>query len=321
MRADRLLSMLMLLQIHGKMPASQLAKALEVCERTVYRDMVSLSTAGIPVYAEKGVNGGYALVEGYRTSLTGLTDEEVQALSLLEVPESLVRLGVSAALKSALLKLSAALPGMLSQDQLRMRRRIYLDPSGWEQPGESESLLNVLYRAVMGDRLVLLTYRLSSGVELEQVVAPYALAAKAGVWHLVFCRQGALEVERVADLLGARVQGGNFTRPQDFDLEAFWQDWVSRRAEERVQFSVRLRITGKFIPYLHWYLGERVHDRLTQAGPADEQGRVEIDLEFPSFEAARERILSLGRGVEVLEPRALRRSVQDFAEQTLALYR
>lgn len=136
MRADRLLSILMLLQSRGKITAPELARELEVSVRTIYRDIEALSTAGVPVYAERGPGGGCVLVDGYRTSLTGLTRDEVKALFMLSVPASLDELGVSQELRAALRKLAASLPTAQRQDEEIVRQRIYLDWTDWPR-GES----------------------------------------------------------------------------------------------------------------------------------------------------------------------------------------
>ncbi len=127
MRADRLLSLLMLLQARGRLTAKALAEKLEVSERTIYRDIDALCVAGVPIYGEAGPEGGYALLDSYRTSLTGLTEGEVRALFMLNIPAPLAELGVSQELRTAMLKLSAVLPAARRSDEERVRQRFYLD--------------------------------------------------------------------------------------------------------------------------------------------------------------------------------------------------
>src|SRR2546421_4306828 len=137
MRADRLLSLLMLLQIRGRLPAHELAKRLEVSERTIYRDIEALSAAGVPVYTESGPGGGCMLAEGYRTNLTGLTEAEVRTLFLPGMSAALADLGVSKALEAAMLKLLAALPTAQRHDAERVRQRLYMDAVGWFHSNEA----------------------------------------------------------------------------------------------------------------------------------------------------------------------------------------
>ena len=148
MRADRLLSILLLLQARGRMTAHQLAQELEVSVRTIYRDIDALSTAGVPVYAERGPGGGCELIDSYRTSLTGLNKDEVHALFMLSIPAPLDELGVSQELKTALRKLAAALPAARRQDEERVRQRITLDWTGWNQPADPVPHLQTIQQAV-----------------------------------------------------------------------------------------------------------------------------------------------------------------------------
>jgi len=321
MRADRLLSLLMLLQARGRMTAHKLAEELEVSERTVYRDIDALSAAGVPVYGQAGPEGGYTLLDSYRTHLTGLSKGEVRALFMLNIPAPLAELGVSQDLKAALLKLSAALPAAQRRDEQHVRQRFYLDSTWWGQGEVPLPRLQAVHQAVWEDRKIFLAYRIHPlGVQVEQLVEPYGLVAKAGVWYLVYARSGSLFALRVSALLDARVSAESFERPVDFDLAGFWQDWCARREESRSFFAVTVRVAPGFLPELSHYFGDWVHTQIAQAGSPDAQGWTTLELAFESLEAARDRILSFGRGVEVLEPYALRRSILDFATQIVALY-
>lgn len=321
MRADRLLSLLMLLQARGRMTAGRLAQELEVSERTIYRDIDALSVAGVPVYGEAGPAGGYALLDSYRTNLTGLTEGEVRALFMLSVPQPLTDLGVSQELGAALRKLSAALPSARRGDEQRVRQRFHLDAVSWDQVEESAPHLAIIHQAVWQDRKLHLAYRIYPlAVRVEQTVAPYGLVAKAGVWHLVYGLKGALRVQRVAALLDARLSDESFARPADFDLAQFWREWCAARDVSRVHYVVTVRVAPAFVSELPIYFGDPVRDQIARAGPPDVEGWLTLQLSFESLEAARARILGFGRGVEVLVPYALRRSILDYAEQIVALY-
>jgi predicted DNA-binding transcriptional regulator YafY len=320
MRADRLISLLMLLQTRGRMTAGKLAEELEVSERTIYRDIDALSAAGIPVYGESGREGGYALLDRYRTSLTGLNKGEVRALFMLSIPAPLAELGVSQELRAALLKLSAALPGERRGEEEHVRQRFYLDSSWWHQGEELVPHLKILYDAVWQDRRITLTYRPLPGVEIEQVVDPYALVAKAGAWYLVSARKGSLYVHRVSSLLAVQSSEENFERPEDFDLVAFWKAWCLQQEKRQALYPVIVRLSPELLPFLSMYFGDRIQEKIAQAGPPDEHGRLTLEISFESLEAARQRLLGFGRGVEVLAPTALRKSILDFAHQTVSLY-
>jgi predicted DNA-binding transcriptional regulator YafY len=320
MRADRLLALLMLLQERGRSTAGQLARELEVSVRTVYRDLDALSGMGVPVYAERGPGGGCGLLEGYRTTLTGLTHDEARALFMLSIPAPLAQLGVSDELRRALLKLSAALPAGRRDEPERARQRIYVDSVAWQQGVEAVPHLQTLQRAVWEDRRLWVNYRLPFDTESERVVAPLGLVAKAGVWHLVYERDGALRVLRVADVLDARLAEGACERPATFDLAAFWNSWCARHEQARPSYPVTARLAPSLVASLGYYFGERAEGILACAGPPDSCGWITVTLPFETLYAARERILGMGGAVEVLEPLALRLSVADFARQSLSVY-
>jgi predicted DNA-binding transcriptional regulator YafY len=322
MRADRLLSMLMLLQARGRMTAQQLAEELEVSERTIYRDINALSAAGVPVYGDRGPEGGYALLESYRTNLTGLTEDEVRALFMLSIPAPLNELGVSQELKAALLKLSAALPDTRRRDEERVRQRIHLDSTWWFQDEEPVPHLQTVYEAVWQDRKLHIAYRQPFGtpIEIERLVAPYGLVAKAGVWYLVYARSGRLRARRVARLIDARISSESFVRPADFDLAAFWKTWCAEFEKNRPHYPVTVRVAPSLVPELYKYFGHRIRAEIAAAKPPDAEGWLTVELPFETLAGARDRLLSLGGAVEVLEPEALRKSVLDFATQIVALY-
>lgn len=320
MRADRLLSLLNLLQTRGSLTARQLARELEVSERTIYRDLDALSAAGIPVYAERGPGGGHGLLESYRTNLTGLSSEEVSALFMLSIPAPLTQLGVGRELKGAFLKLAAALPAGQRGEEQRVRRRIHLDSSWWFQEKERPAVLTVIQQALWQDRLLRVGYRSPFETVVEQVVAPYGLVAKTNVWHLVAAQQASIRVLQVSRVTDAALLAEGFTRPLDFDLAAFWAAWCVEYEANQPHFEVRARISPDLQPWLHRYFGDRAREWLARAAPPDEQGWVELTLSFESFEEARARLLGLGRAVKIIQPGVLRQSVVDFAEQVLALY-
>jgi len=321
MRADRLVSLLLLLQARGRMTARALARELEVSERTIYRDIDALGMAGIPVYGDPGPEGGYSLLDSYRTTLTGLSEGEVRALFLLSLPTPLADLGIGQELKAALLKLAAALPAAQREAEAWVRRRVLLDPAWWDAAEEETPHLPAIQRAVWQDRRLHIAYSSWSIPVIERLADPYGLVAKAGVWHLVCAYEGGIHVHRAARLLDARPVAETFTRPDSFDLAAFWANWCAERGRMRAAYPVTVRVAPDFVPLLPAYFGEGIRSRLAQTGSPAVDGRITLTLNFASLDEARERILGFGRGVEVLAPYALRRSVLDYAEQIVNLYR
>ena len=326
MRADRLLSMLMILQARGRVTAEALADELEVSVRTIYRDLDALSAAGVPVYAERGPGGGCALLDSYRTTLTGLTDAEVQALFVMSLPAALVQLGLGPEIKAAMLKLNAALPAERRQGEDWVRQRIHLDWSGDARRHEPVPHLPVLKQAVWEDRRVRLAHRLPSGpgmLSLERLVDPLGLVTLAGDWHLVCRAGGRLRVYRVASLVDATMTAEVFERPAGFDLAAFWAEWRAERRVSRGRYAATVRVLPHAVPWLPLMLGAAVQDRLETAAGDDAQagdGGMVLTLSYDSLESARGHLLGLGAAVEVLEPLPLRLSLADYAAQVAALY-
>lgn len=321
MRADRLLALLLLLQARGRLTAPQLARELEVSERTIYRDIDALSTAGVPVYGEAGPHGGYSLLDSYRTNLTGLTEGEIRALFMLNIPRPLADLGVGRELGAALRKLAASLPGVHRAEEQRVRQRFLLDPVSWEQVGTATPHLATAHRAVWEDRRLRIIYPIGPlAVPLAQTVEPYGLVAKAGDWHLVYAVTSAIRVIRVAALLDARPADETFARPAAFDLAAFWAEWLAAREASQALYVVTVRVAPHFLAELPRYFGDAAREQIARAGPADAQGWLMLHLPFESLEAARARLLGFGAAVEVLAPYALRRSMADYAEQIVKRY-
>jgi predicted DNA-binding transcriptional regulator YafY len=322
MRADRLISLLILLQTRGRLTARELAEELEVSERTIYRDIEALSCAGVPVYTERGPGGGCALLESYRTNLTGLNEPEVQALFLVSeymrrTPAPLADLGISQELKAALLKLSAAVPASRQGEEARLRQRLHLDSTPWFASGEASPHLHVVHEAVRQDCRLRITFRPVPTATLDLLVEPYGLVSKAGEWRLVAAREGTLRVYHLADLMQVSPTGEHFERHPDFDLAEFWEKWCKEYERTRPVFPVKVRVAPVLAPYLEHFFGEGISQKIDSAGG---DGSLILNLTFESLSAARSRLLGFGRAVEVLEPGTLRRSIQDYAEQILSLY-
>jgi len=302
------------------MSARQLAAKLEVCERTIYRDIVALSTAGVPIYAEAGPNGGYELLDSYRTNLTGLSEGEARALFMLNMPGPLAKLGLSQDLKAAMLKLTAALPASRRLDEERVRQRYYIDASWWSPGDEQQPHLQAIQQAVWEDRKLVITYIPLFDMHLERVVDPYGLAAKSGSWYLVFAHGGRVRARRVADLLEAHLCTEKFVRPADFDLGAFWERWCEEEAQSTSSYEVTARVSKAALPSVMRRFRGNLQG-LVEKIPEEEDGSRILRLNFRWIDEARERLLPFGSSLEVLEPYALRASIADISEQTARLYR
>ena len=319
MRAARLINIVLLLQAHGTLTAAELARELEVSERTVYRDVVALSAAGIPVYADQGRAGGYRLVGGYRTRLTGLSRTEAEALFLAGLPGPAQDMGLAEPVRQVRRKMLAALPAGLREASERAGQRFHLDAPGWFGDQDPPPLLAELARAVWQDQVVTMGYRRHD--EVTRTLDPYGLVLKNGVWYLVGRVGDDLRSYRVDRVTAVTPTGETFDRDRDFDLPSFWQ----QRAAEFVRQMLRDTITVRLSPIgLHQlrHVAEQpaVREAVTAAEP-DPDGWVRTRLPVESLEVAYSSMLRLGPEAEVLEPGELRDRLAAAADRMRELYR
>jgi predicted DNA-binding transcriptional regulator YafY len=260
------------------------------------------------------------LIEEYQTTLTGLTTDETRALFMMNIPAPLTQLGMDEKFKAARLKLSASLPDTRRADEERTRQRILLDSSWWFQSEQDVPCLQTIQQALWQDHRLHIKVRWEFfNTEFEQEADPYGLVAKANIWYLVYGRGGTPHVVRVSQVAEAELTPIVFSRPPEFQLEAFWESWC-KEYESQPPFCARVRVAPEAIPMLAEYVGDRARGQLPRSHIPDQDGWVTLDLPFESFVAARSRLLGLGRAVEVLEPETLRKSLIDFAEQIVAFY-
>ena len=326
MRADRLLSLLLLLQNRGRMSAPEIAAELEVSVRTVYRDVEALGASGVPVYADRGPRGGFALVDGYRTRLTGLSGTEAHALSLAGTPAAAEDLGLGAVLATAQLKLRAALPSALAERTRAVSERFHLDAPAWFREADEVPHLAALAGAVWDQRVVRVHYRRWRG-EVHRELCPLGVVLKGGLWYLLAQvkdsgakspaensaensgergqapgkTEGAgnpVRTYRVSRFLEVEDVGEVFERPEGFDLAASWEE-SSRRLESAVRQGIaRVRLSPRARALLPMKFGAAGTRALEGAGPPDAQGWVEADLEVEASTVAVGDLLSLGAEAE-----------------------
>ncbi|WP_091611313.1 helix-turn-helix transcriptional regulator [Micromonospora mirobrigensis] len=321
MRAARLISLLLLLQSRETMTAAELARELEVSERTVYRDVLALHAAGIPVYADRGRAGGYRLVGGYRTRLTGLTRDEAEALFLSGLPGPAGEMGLADAVASAELKVLAALPPSLRDAPARAGQRFHLDVPGWFRESTPPPWLTELARAVWRDRVVWLRYRRGER-EVERRVEPYGLVLKNGVWYLVGRVGDAVRTYRVDRVVGVEAGGETFVRDEGFDLAAYWREQAEGFLRGMLRERVTVRLSPAGLRALRWTAEApfAYAEAVAAAGEPDGQGWVVTRLPVESVPVAYDVLLALGPEVEVLEPPELRARFAEAARRSAALY-
>ncbi|MFJ3668314.1 helix-turn-helix transcriptional regulator [Streptomyces sp. NPDC090106] len=322
MRAARLIKMVLLLQSRPAMTAAELARELEVSERTVVRDAQALSEAGVPVYADRGRAGGYRLIGGYRTRLTGLHRGEAEALFLSGVPGALREMGLEDAASAARLKVSAALLPALRDASESAAQRFHLDAPGWWSEPRTPELLPAVAEAVWDDLPVTVLYR-KGAAEVERELEPYGLVLKAGSWYL--CARvpdaGAFRVYRVDRFTAVTAGAGRFARDPGFDLPSFWDERAEQFARSvlRAEAVVRLSPAGvRALPYA--VDGPPAREALAGAGAPDADGWVTVTLAVESEEVAHARLAALGPEAEVLAPAGLRARCADDARRLALLY-
>jgi len=318
-RASRLVSLLLLLQHRGRLTAAELAAALEVSVRTIYRDLEALGAAGVPVYTEPGRNGGCQLIDGYRTRLTGLTAREAEALFATGMSGPVGELGLGTVLGAAQLKLLAALPKELADRAVSARQRFHFDAPTWFRASRSEPHLADLAAAVWDDRRIVVRYRHpGSDDTAPRALEPFGLVCKAGVWYLVARREGELRTYRVSRVHEVSTLAEQFERPADFDLAAFWSEAVAGFEASLPPADVVVRASAYAIGELSWLA--RSSGRAIKERHLLDDGWTHATVAFESVDDAFTELLRLGADVEIIEPVELRTRTRATAQAMAALY-
>ncbi|KFG00403.1 transcriptional regulator [Streptomyces scabiei] len=328
MRAARLIKMVLLLQSRPSMTAAELARELEVSERTVTRDAQALSEAGVPVYADRGRAGGYRLIGGYRTRLTGLARSEAEALFLSGVPGALREMGLEDAASAARLKVSAALLPSLRDASRTASQRFHLDAPSWFEEPKTPELLPAVADAVWDDRRIVARYRRGDS-EVERELEPYGLVLKAGIWYL--CARvpgrspgtGSFRTYRIDRFLTVEGDGDGerFTRDEEFDLPAYWDEQTERFARSILHAEVVVRLSAEGVRRLPRVVDPvSARDALASAGAPDGHGLTTVMLRVESEEVAHTQLTALGVEAEVLAPESLRERFAADARRLAGMY-
>lgn len=299
MRADRLVATLLLMQARGRVTAAELADELEVSVATARRDLEALSTAGIPVYPQAGRGGGWSLVGGARTDLSGLSATEAQALFLLVGPAA----AVSSEAKAALRKLVRALPQTFRADAEAAAQAVMIDPTRWGERGRDRpEVVELLQAAVVRRRKVRLVYVSGARERSERLVEPWGLVDKDDTWYLIAGTDRGRRTFRVDRIADAETTDQPSGRPDDFELAAAWEEVIGTMEERRSATWATVLIEPRFVPILRDHFGRHCH----RDGEADD-GRARIRLAAPTALDIARNLAGWGADVEVIEPR----SVQD----------
>lgn len=307
MRASRLLSIQMLLETRGRMSATALAQVLEVSVRTLHRDIEELSAAGVPIYAERGRNGGFQLLPGWRTSLTGLTPAEVQAAFLNGAQNAAADLGWGDAVRSAQLKLLSALPQEARGKAQGVSTRFHLDPVDWYREAQPTACLPIVAQAVWEERQLQMQYA-SWERTSAQVVDPLGLVLKAGVWYLVAGRQRKVRTFRLGSILQAELLPSRSVRPRDFDLRSYWAESVRRFEQGLYTGHAWVAATARGLIDLRRQSAAVARAARAVASPTGDR-RVRLRIPTESADQAAGQLLRLAPEVEVLGPKSLREAI------------
>jgi predicted DNA-binding transcriptional regulator YafY len=302
MRADRLLSIVLLLQSRRRITARELAERLEVSERTILRDMNALSGTGIPVVAGRGNGGGWSLLDGYQTRLTGLNPAEVKSLFLGRPARLMADLGLKRESEAALLKIEASLPAEVRGQAELARQRILIDPRGWRDPAESISCLPVLMDAVWRGRQVRFLYAREFCEPAERTGHPLGLVAKGSTWYLVAHVESETRTYRVSRIREVAVLDCAAVYPPEFDLAAYWERSAAEFREKLPRYYATFLADPSIMRWIR-YRGWRLEEE------TPEGGRIRVRLRFDVEEEAVQFALSFGGDIEVVEPAALRERV------------
>lgn len=321
MRASRLLSILTTLQARGQVTAPELAVACEVSVRTIYRDIDALAAAGIPVYADRGAEGGYRLLDGYRVRLNGLSQPEAEALFMTGLPGPAAALGLEPAMLAAQTKLMAALPANLRPNAGRLQQRFHLDAPSWFGETEQPKHLRAIAGALLRESPIEIRYQ-SWRAEKRRRVAPLGLVLKGGSWYLAGQVEGSVRTYRVARVLDCSVLDERFARPAGFDLAAYWQAATTRLEAEMHPNLATVRLSPLGIKLLNALSQPYVKTRTRIEETADEDGwRIaHVPIGKTVWHAAAE-LLRLGAEAEVLAPAELRDKMAELTEAMAARYR
>lgn len=319
MRASRLLSILILLQLKGRTSAEDLAREFEVSVRTIYRDIDQLSAAGVPVYAERGRSGGFALLDGYRTKLTGLTQDEAQTL-LLGAATGVARdLGLGAEAAAAQLKLLASLSPETSASAQRVGQRFHLDPANWYAHAEPPSVLPALADAVWREKRITVRYESWKGA-VTRDLDPLGLVLKAGVWYLVAAWRERPLTYRVSNILSLEITDAAARRPRRFDLAAYWDAWTEDFEARLMRHRALIEVSQEGRKIMRAFLPAAAHAVEASHESAGRAGWVRAEIPVEDVDSAARQLLSLGAELRVLSPAPLRAALAREAKRVVRFY-
>jgi predicted DNA-binding transcriptional regulator YafY len=313
-RADRLVAILLLLQSRGQVTAAEVAAELEVSERTARRDLEALGVAGLPIYSRQGRNGGWRLLGGGTTDLSGLSAAEARALFLVAGPSSSATPEVRAALR----KLVRALPESFRSAAEAASSSVLVDPTGWDQTGGQRPQpvhLDAVQRAVVEGDQITLGYVARDRKSTTRLVHPLGLAAKGSSWYLVADTDAGLRTFRVDRVTSVEPTGHPVVRPDGFDLQAAWRLIADEVDQRRAPIRANALAAPEIVPWCRSLLGSRM-----RIGPAGPDGRVQVELRGHSTWSLAAEIARFGSRLEIVDPPEIREQLANIGAELTAMY-
>ena len=315
------MSLLLLLQNRGRMTAQELADELEVSVRTIYRDVDALSAAGIPLYGDAGHAGGYQLLDGYRTRLTGLTTTEARTLFLSGLPGPAAELGLGTVLAAATLKLQAALPAPLRDSASQLSERFYLDAPGWYRTADDVPYLPLVAGAVWDRQVIQVQYRRwKEPAEVSRLLEPHGLVLKAGVWYVVARREGAFRTYRVDQIIAASSCDRGFDPEPGFDLQAYWRSYLADFHRRLHTGDAVIRLSPDGVRRMGGLLGAAAVAAVQAGGMTDPDGWTRARVPIESATQALADFLRFGADLEIVTPAELREQAIRTIRAMTAVY-
>lgn len=308
-----------MLQRNGTMTANQLAKRLEVSERTVLRDISALSVSGVPVYAERGSKGGFRIIEGYELDLSGLRSVEIRTLFLRGNDRLLTDLGWRQDAMAAWNKVSSAIPQEQQSIATELMQRFYIDEAPWFHREDPSAPLKTIQDAIWKERCLDIIYDKPDGRTANRVVNPYALVAKVGVWYLVGEREHELRVYRVSRIKRIGVLDDTFERKSSFNLMEFWDSWTREFEHSRPKYEVYLWVKDEALPDFMNATPWLTVDGEVRIDGAEPDGYVGVRVNFETMEMACRHVLGFGDQLRVIEPQELRSMIVERARSVLRM--
>ncbi|MEI8408872.1 MULTISPECIES: helix-turn-helix transcriptional regulator [unclassified Kribbella] len=311
MRADRLVAVLLLLQARGRVTAADVAEELEISVATARRDLEALSTAGIPVYPQPGRNGGWQLIGGARTDLSGLTAPEAQALFLLVGPAA----SIAPDAKAALRKLVRALPQTFREHAEAAAEAVVIDPARWgEHTKERPELVHRLQDAVVRRLKVRLVYAGRGREQSERLVDPLGLVDKDDIWYLIAWTPKGQRTFRVERVVSAELTDEPFERPADFDLSAAWNEIVEQMEVRRSGLTATVLMDERHL----WVMQDRLGRHCEVDGMEGDRVRIKVTAPTPLMIA--QHLAGWGGSIEVIDPPSVQAELARLGSELATRY-